>query len=241
TSDENDIDLNITVINPKSEVVLPFYFFEGGTSIEGTVNGVEVTGVGFAELLHRYEKPEIELIAPSIDWSVDLPIVWQLNNDDDGRAVFYDIDVSYDDKETYQKIAQHLEDTQFLWTATDFPQDGLYWFKITGYSIDSTLVGVVETEVSYPLTEISEQFIQEGWRLYPNPAREAFYIDVPPQIQGAITVKLINESGQPVKNIVWDKAPNQFTIETRQLVAGNYFLEISSSNYNVVQMVTVVK
>ncbi|NOX84556.1 MAG: hypothetical protein GXO86_01105, partial [Chlorobi bacterium] len=60
----NDIDLIITAPDPNRVVKLPFQFYEGATSITGTVGGAEVTGVGFAELLHSYEIPDIRFVNP---------------------------------------------------------------------------------------------------------------------------------------------------------------------------------
>ncbi|MBO6630541.1 MAG: carotenoid 1,2-hydratase, partial [Psychroserpens sp.] len=81
TSVVNNIDLVISTLHDNTEVQLPFRFFEGATSVSGTVNGVAVTGIGFAELLHSYEDPAITVTSP-IDGTYDPSnaITWDLDN-----------------------------------------------------------------------------------------------------------------------------------------------------------------
>ena len=62
-----------------TEVQLPFRFFEGATTISGTIDGQAVTGIGFAELLHAYEDPDIEITSPAGGvYDTSVPISWQL-------------------------------------------------------------------------------------------------------------------------------------------------------------------
>ena len=57
-----NIDLVITTLQPDCEITIPYQIYEGGTTIQGTVDGLPVTGVGFAELLHSYKNPIIEFV-----------------------------------------------------------------------------------------------------------------------------------------------------------------------------------
>ena len=57
-------DLVITTNHHNSEVSLPFRFYEGSTTITGTIEGNSVTGIGFAELLHFYHHPNFQITTP---------------------------------------------------------------------------------------------------------------------------------------------------------------------------------
>lgn len=105
TSDLNKIDLTFSTKNNNNEVQFPFRFFEGATDISGTINGVTVTGFGFAELLHSYQPPIPAIKYPQSDeYNVKIPISWQLVNPDDGMPVTYDLAYSIDNKASFQSI-----------------------------------------------------------------------------------------------------------------------------------------
>ena len=90
----DDIDLTLTTLHNNSEVQLPFKFYEGTMEITGSVGGNPVSGVGFAELLHTYEVPQMQLNFPLENggWVGSETISWDLLNPDGGREVYYDVD-----------------------------------------------------------------------------------------------------------------------------------------------------
>lgn len=137
-----DLIITAAVANAKNEVTLPFRFFEGSVGITGTVDGTPVTGIGYAELLHSFVKPQIAITAPTgnMNWSPSQPITWQLSNPDDGRPIYYDATVSTDNKATFSTLAKGILDTAYRWTPpTSLVKGTQVWFKINAYSIDSTL------------------------------------------------------------------------------------------------------
>jgi predicted secreted hydrolase len=141
-TDTFNINLLISVRNSESEVELPFRFFEGSTLVEGTVEGSEVKGRGFAELLHSYEKPEFSITHPQNNgiWKDSEYIEWQLINPDEGNPVLYSIDISYDRGTAFLNIAQSVSDTAYYWNPSYFTEDSVIILLVTGYSIDSTLI-----------------------------------------------------------------------------------------------------
>ncbi len=175
TSDTLDIDLMITIHSKDDEVLVPFAFLEGSTSIEGTIQGQAVTGKGFAELLHRYDPPNMAFTAPLTTnvptWSVTSPISWQLNNPDEARPLQYDLLVKQEGLSEYTQVAVGLTDTSFVWAHTGFP-DGFYWFKVVGYSVDGTLIDSIETDQAYPLfpLAITNPSLAQKMKINPNPA-----------------------------------------------------------------------
>ena len=183
TSEMLDIDLLMTSLHSNQEVGLPFRFFEGTLAIEGTVGGQPVSGHGFAELLHQYEHPRVNVLTPSAGTGWDpatQPIRWQLPNPDDGRPIVYDIDLSLDDKASWVAIAEGVAATEYLWEPAGWPADSLYWFRVSGYSIDGTLMGSTETDMPYAIvtgTDTPQAEIPPAW-VFPNPATETVFIDL---------------------------------------------------------------
>ncbi len=141
TIDTFDIDLIISSQNPEQEVELPFRFFEGSTSVQGTVQEIPTAGKGFTELVHSYGKPDIDIAYPGSNDTWDGPenIRWRLNNPDQGNSLIYDVDISTDNRSTFRKIAMAISDTDFYWNPAYFIDDTAVWLRITGYSADSTL------------------------------------------------------------------------------------------------------
>ena len=233
---EYDIDLVITSANTNSELELPFYFFEGSTTITGTVDGVPVTGYGFAELLHQYEDPQIEITQPVEGWTLDQPISWQLMNTDEGSPMYYDIEVSYDNQMTFTPIAQNLTETNFYWDPEGFPLQELYWFRITGHSIDSTLTSIVQTSMAYPIsTSINDQEYIGGINIYPNPTTEFILLDLENLGPGELEVRIVNYMGQTVlsqklNNNVW---PHEISL--MNIHPGDYFIKILSDEVRLVR------
>jgi len=174
----DNINLTITTQNQNNEVLLPFRFYEGSTTVQGMVDSIMVTGVGFAELLHSYENPDIQLIAPNGNeiWDGSEPVIWQLLNSDDGRPVLFDLELSIDSCITYEPIEQGLIDTLYYWDISGIEEGTVCWLKVIGYSIDSTLVGFDETDTSFVIGATSideyETVIPGKFYLsqnYPNP------------------------------------------------------------------------
>ncbi len=149
--DTFDIDLLISVRNSESEVELPFRFFAGSTVIKGTVNGLEVEGKGFAELLHSYEKPDFSIIHPDVNsiWEEYESIEWKLINPDEGNPVLYNIEISYDRGNTYLNIAQAISDTSYYWNPSYFTEDTVISLLLTAFSVDSTLIETSEVALKY--------------------------------------------------------------------------------------------
>jgi hypothetical protein len=148
TADTLDIDLLVEAPNSDNEVTLPFRFYEGSTQVSGTVGSLPVEGIGFAELLHSYEKPDISIAYPYSTglWDDSKPVRWTLNNPDDGNIVRYDVGIRYAGSGYFKNIASGIKDTAFYWNPSYFTADTVIRLCITGYSADSTLSNTVETQ-----------------------------------------------------------------------------------------------
>lgn len=202
---------------------------------------MEVTGVGFAELLHMYNHPEIQIITPSDEWSADQPISWELTNPDEGCPVSYTVEVSYDDKVSYNTIAQNLTDASFLWDPSGFPQEALYWFRITAYSIDSTLIGVTETSTSFPLTTGTGETTKDVFvKIYPNPTNEVIVLEWASEAIGNFDIQLFNTMGQTVKSTSVKKNLSHYEMKIKDLEPGLFFIKISSKNMDLTKPVVIL-
>jgi hypothetical protein len=173
TSDMNQLDLVITTLHHNSEVALPFTFFEGATSVSGTVKGSAVTGKGFAELLKRYDAPQLSIVTPKTRWNSSFPIAWTVNNPDQGRPLLFDLEYSTDQGGTWLPVAVELSDTFYLWNDTPLLQGDSCLFKLSGYTADRALEGMFENPM-HTLYDDQYTSVSREWnpvfRVYPNPA-----------------------------------------------------------------------
>ncbi len=231
----NDIDLMITTLHSNSEVLLPFRFYEGTTTITGTVDGVPVTGVGFAELLHPYEHPQMQLTYPTEHggWVGTETITWNLLNPDGGREVYYDVEYSLDNKVTYNPIASNLTETSFEWDGDGIAFNTTCWIKVTGYSIDQTLLGTYEMQNGFTFGYVGiEEVSADDNRVlvYPNPAADG---QVTVQFMAAddvssIDLKDVNGRMLINKTIGQSVYRNQsFQFDVSKLPAGIYLIDIA--------------
>ena len=194
TSPLNDVDLLITTGYSDSEVQMPFRFYEGSTQITGTVNGQAVTGVGFAELLHSYEAPDIQIMN-AYHWKKQIPLQWQLNNPDDGNPLTYDITYSTDNQASFQPVASGLTETQYTWDTAPFTDGDTFWLKVTGQSVDGTLTGEALKEFYYDSTA-GIRPVEKNLAVYPNPVKDFLVLKIP----GIRQIEIFNPQGKLVRS-----------------------------------------
>jgi predicted secreted hydrolase len=233
TSPEENIDLIITTRQNNSEVLLPFRFFEGSTIIEGTVNGAPVTGEGFTELLHSYEKPELSITYPtSGNWNYSSPITWQLNNFDEGRPLKYDLEYSTDQKQSFTMVSQALSDTFYLWNSPPVSIGDSCWFRITGYSVDSTLKTSVTSSDRLIVESPKILASPEALHIYPNPADQLLTIELNNNYK-LVNYRITDTKGQIIlqKQVA---SGNKFSVDVSSLSSGTYFIEITTSESKIV-------
>lgn len=229
TSSTNNLDLTISVLHDDSEVQLPFRFYEGATSVEGTVNDVAVTGQGFAELLHSYENPDITLTNP-IDGTFHSSenISWDINNPDDGNPLLYDIEYSIDNKQSFQIIEQGISDNFYHWENPNIATGENIWFRITTYSIDKTLSGIETSSSSSSFTLPVESFNKKSIEIYPNPTNYNLQVNLN-EVIPILNYQIIDLNGR----VLIEKKTNNssdLTIDIRNFESGLYFLKLSNEN-----------
>ncbi|HIN38690.1 MAG TPA: hypothetical protein EYM84_00285, partial [Flavobacteriales bacterium] len=202
-----DIDLNIITLYDNTEVSLPFRFYEGSTEITGTVGGVPVTGIGFAELLHSYENPQLQITYPvsGNDWDISQPVTWKVLNPDDGRNIYYEVELSTDNKTSFSPIVQGLADTTYLVSPSIVPLATDCWLRINGYSNDSTLFGTVEMSASsFTVSSLGTDFLEDNtdqFSAYPNPFNEKVQIAFDLLVSEEVILEVSDLYGRLVKTI----------------------------------------
>tara|TARA_R110002096_G_scaffold333302_2_gene527291 strand:+ start:1799 stop:3442 length:1644 start_codon:yes stop_codon:yes gene_type:complete len=235
TSASKNIDLVITSNFETSEVnitELSFRFFEGATTISGTIDGVSVTGVGFAELLHKYENPGVSITSPTGGvYTTSNPITWTLNNPDDGRPITYDLEYSIDNQSTFIPIATGLTTTSYTWDGAGISNNDEVWFKIKSYSVDNTLTSEIVSSSSSTATLNTKDVFKNKLQFYPNPVNEELFFELQkPLSNGQIEIIDINGAIISTSRIVSEDLKHRVNLQF--LNSGFYFLKLESDAFN---------
>ena len=125
-------------------------FWEGSVSVTGTIDGVAVKGKAFGELLHRFEKPEVEIATLKTSWKRNetLTLDWRVKNSDDGNPLNFSIYLVQNGVETLLK--QDMLATQFsakLDSILGVGSTAKFTLKVRAYSVDKTIKGGAETSM----------------------------------------------------------------------------------------------
>ena len=202
TSEQNQIDLTISTLHHNSEVEIPFNLFEGPTTATGSVNGVPVTGIGFAELLKTYEAPQLKITLPGKMWNENFPIQWEVQNPDDGRPLLFDLSYSSDEGSSWIGIAEGLSDTLSYWNDPPFVNGDSCLFRVLAYTADETLTGLFEASMhtlyddQYTITKVNPA---PAFRIYPNPVAYTLRIEWEaehPELEGKPIYKVVDFTGR---------------------------------------------
>lgn len=178
----DDIDIIVTTIDSTREVYIPFQFYEGATTITGTVAGEQVTGIGFAELLHYYENPQLEFANPdtsAVWYEEGATLSWHVLNRDDGNPLHYSLYSSTDFGESYEIIAENITDTSYYWDFSHLSDGTNCLFKLIGSSVDNTLSDTIvsDTIQLFVVTGIEKPLEKPSAFVYPNPGTGIFHIE----------------------------------------------------------------
>lgn len=223
TQNSLDLDIEVTVQNPNCEPLFPFPFYEGPTTITGKVKGENVTGKGFAELLHFYEDPIIEFIEPSTDWNAGIPLKWTIKNPDEGRPLRFDIELTKNNSTEF--IAENISDTFYFVNSDILKNADNLKFTVTAKSIDELLTGK-----SVSRNIVSNHNIKiDDFDVYPtlfdrNLTVKSNYFKI------GTKITLLSQDGKSVYQKVIDRKTNEINIQTKSLKKGLYLLYITYRN-----------
>ena len=225
------MNLIIEIQNPNCEPQIPFPFYEGPIKIEGLVNGKHVDGKGFAELLHIYEFPDIEIIAPSEGWDFNTPVKWTLHNYDEGRPLAYNILTQKEGIGEYIPLITGLTDTFYNLKVDDLAYDTLYRFMITAYSVDTFLVDTVYTNEVFKPNAINNINNKLDLIISPNPFDNEILISTNNNhLKRGTNILLITEEGKKVySKSIYEKL-TKIRINTSDFKKGIYILVVTKGN-----------
>ena len=227
TSSTNAIDLIIEALHTTTEVQLPFRFFEGSTVITGIVNGNPVTGKGFAELLHMYENPSVLFTNPSSDvFDSSVPISWTLSNPDEGRPVYYDLEYSIDNQESFNTVVSDLENSSYLWENPPISQNDELWLKLTARSVDGVLSASI---INGPFTLATLSTIGNNFltlNIFSNPVESTLRIVGINNFNG-LRYSILDINGRKVSH----GALETNSVEVSQLKSGLYFCVFENDSF----------
>ncbi|MBT8271234.1 MAG: T9SS type A sorting domain-containing protein [Bacteroidia bacterium] len=224
----NDIDLEISLNHTTSEVQLPFRFMESATSVTGTINGLSVSGIGFAELLHTYEDPDISITSPLGTYDPESAISWTLNNPDEGRPILYDIEYSTDNQLTYNPVVQNLESTNFVWNNPAVINGDEVFFKIIAHTVDNSLSSETVSLPSETLSDGSRGGITV--KSYPNPVENGFNVRFNRPVMN-FNLDMIDIQGRVLKQVRL-LTTSGLEIDLSDQAPGIYFLKLSGDGLN---------
>ncbi len=182
----DNIDLILTTLSPEREVEIPLRFYEGALEISGTYDGKDVSGFGFAELLHKYAIPDLVFINPdtTATWiGEDETISWNVLNPDDGNPLYYTLSYSIDNGETFEEIEDGITDTAYFWEFSHLNDSSVIIFQLTGASIDKTLsTTIYSDEVTVIFPNSADDYPEDSQEtvVFPNPTN------------GVLTIRSIN-------------------------------------------------
>ncbi len=223
TSDVNQLDLVLTANHTTTEVQLPFRFFEGSLDISGTVNGVAVTGKGFAELLHTYEDPQTTITYPTTTYDPSQAISWTLDNPDDGRPVFYDIEYSIDNQVNYLPLIQDLTTTNYTWNSSPLSNGQEVFFKIIAKSVDGVLIG---ESISPALETLGVSSLnQTTFKAVPNPTDGELHLHLNRAV--AFNLDLIDLNGRTILSKSYN-ADDITVLNMKEFASGFYIIRVQS-------------
>jgi predicted secreted hydrolase len=201
-SETGMLDLTISTLHHNSEVELPFSFFEGTTTASGSVNGTPVTGVGFAELLKHYDPPLFRITRPTELWNENFPILWEVQNPDDGRPLLFDLAYGTSGEGPWNPFATGIADTFCYWNDHPFENGDSCWFRIDGYTADKTLLGSCVTARSIWYDDRFTSLEEKGEvadgdffaLIYPNPAGKWLWVQT--SLTGELSCRILDLTGR---------------------------------------------
>lgn len=241
----NDIDLIFYTHNPYREVDIPFRFYEGSIEVTGSYKGNEVNGVGFAELLHSYEKPELDFVNPDTTskWiGEEERVEWMVLNPDDGNPLYYTLAYSSDEGSTFDSLITGTTETGYNWDFSNLDDSTVCIFRLTGASIDGTLKTTIDSDkVTIIKTNAVDETITDNnvCIVFPNPTSGQVFI----KSKEVISVQLYSSDGRYIRDLWRTDYSNISNVETNisDELNGVYLLKIETTRGTMTQKIILKK
>lgn len=143
-----DMDLTLEPDLKNQMVHVPFNgdFWEGSLKVTGTFKGKSVTGLGFGELIHRFEIPKVKFLGlkRSYDSKDLVNIAWGVSNPDEGNPLLFDLEILSNNSE----LASFSRRKSSVMKQMNFaPYKGkLIQLVLKAYSVDGTISRTIKSK-----------------------------------------------------------------------------------------------
>lgn len=232
-SESNNIDLICSALHITNEVQLPVRFFEGAIAVSGKVNGQDVTGKGFAELVHHYEMPEVIFQEPDFGNSDTVELNWKIVNKDDGNPLNHTLSYTLNYEKKLNLITQNITDTVFKWKIPELKHNDHLQIHLESKSIDGTLY--TRDSIAYTKLSSFSRSINEDlqFKIYPNPANESIHI----KSEKNVSIEVYTIMGKKIFHD--DKSTDMKQLDTSDLPSGIYVIHLSHKDVKASKRVQI--
>ena len=222
------IDMTAPIPNQIINVTL-FKFWEGGTTLKGTVGNQPVDGYGFAELVAARKTP---LTTPSVPTNLTVTpatnhysLTWAASAQGTYPVGGYRIFRSTTNTGYWQYLATT---TSLFYNDYAVPLDTGYFYTITSFDNQSHTSASSYANAVWvdPLIMGIEQIAQteNSLRVYPNPANDKIEIDLP--VLKNTHIEIISAEGKILRSI--QPQSEKIKVEIGDLANGVYIIKVIS-------------
>jgi hypothetical protein len=233
-----NIDMTPKIANQIINVTL-FKFWEGTTTLKGTVNNLPITGVGFAELVSSHNSnillpsvPQGLSVAPnvnhcSLNWSASIAGTYPIG----GYRIFRSRDTSG----YWQYIASTPNLTYDDYTVTP---DSSYYYTVTSFDNQTaTSASDYAHPVSALLLGINSVSNNNSFNISPNPSKGKFNVQV--NKFENVQIKIYDILGECVYQQIGKYVNLQIDLSTAP--NGIYFLHLKTEQGSATKKIVVMK
>ena len=104
----------------------------------------------------------------------------------------------------------------------------VYWVQVSDDN-NCEASDTIKVTIS-PAVGIADCNVSSKVKIYPNPAGNYFYIDVPEESYAALSAEILDIEGKTIKTISNIRKGNPFRISMLDLVTGVYFVKVKAPN-----------
>jgi len=241
--------------NQVASVLGSMPFFEGSCTVSGTWQGEKVSGVGYAELLHKYSPPKLQILLPAGGdvYQQTLPASWKVLNPDDGVPLTFLISLVNDSTKAVFPLLKTNTIKSISLPLNTIPPGLSYRLMIEATSVDSLLSAkAVSKPFSVGKAAVSGVTV---FPIFPNPFRKfttlAFYRKAatrdPPFLMASICIRnllgerVFNQDVHLPSNAVVKTFWGGVSSAGVPLPLGVYFVQITIRHSTIVQKILLLR